>query len=471
MLHGSYSLNYASPQQRSGSDPDPRDDIHALGVIGYQMLTGRLDAAPGTDVAEDLEDLKVSADVIRVVKACAASDANRRPKDGAALVAMLGKPMAVAKRVPVPEPAAEKPVLLTPAPPGGGRRWLVLTAVSLALILVLAVLLLRGKPQSEPFLSEPRGNPLPPRPPAITDTPSPKPGDETTRDFAGTEAAFTALSADERPPGLDCTGENGVGPNTVRAAQKAWAKFLGEKSHEKTMALDKAGKVLIEMVLVPPGKYYRGSPAGKGSDDERPQKVIALTKAMWVGKYEVTQAQYVAATGKANPSMFAKEGADAVKYPVEEVSHDDAVAFCTAATGGNFQLLTEAQWEYACRAGTRTDWYNGDDEKKVGEIAQFDGNNDKATAEVGSKAANAFGLSDMAGNVWEWCADWYDGESYATSSEKDPTGSESGSGRVGRGGSWFSSVGLCRSAYRFWYAPGDRDFSLGFRLAVVPSGQ
>ena len=251
----------------------------------------------------------------------------------------------------------------------------------------------------------------------------------------------------------------------------AWAKFLGEKSHEKTMALDKGGKVLIEMVLVPPGKYCRGSPDGKWSDDERPQKVITLTKAMWVGKYEVTQAQYMAVTGKANPSRFAKEGADAAKYPVEQVSHDDAVAFGTAATGGKFQLLTEAQWEYACRAGTRTDWYNGDDEKKVGEIAQFDGNNNMATAEVGSKTANAFGLSDMAGNVWEWCADWYGDKSYVTSSEKDPTGAESGSFRVFRGGCWFSVAGNCRSACRNWFTPGYRYGNFGFRLDVVPSGQ
>jgi formylglycine-generating enzyme required for sulfatase activity len=290
-------------------------------------------------------------------------------------------------------------------------------------------------------------------------------------DFAGSEAAFTGLEADERPPGLDCTGPSGANARTVRAAQVAWAKFLGEKSHEKTMALDKAGKVLMEMVLVPPGKYYRGSPAGKGSEDERPQKVITLTKAMWVGKYEVTQAQYMAVTGKANPSMFAKEGADAAKYPVEQVSHDDAVAFCAAATGGKFQLLTEAQWEYACRAGTRTEWYNGDDEKKVGEIAQFDGNNNKATAEVGSKTANAFGLNDMAGNVWEWCADWHGDKSYATSSEKDPTGAESGSHRVSRGGSWDGSAGSCRSACRGRGTPGYRGNFLGFRLAAVPSGQ
>jgi len=183
----------------------------------------------------------------------------------------------------------------------------------------------------------------------------------------------------------------------------------------------------------------------------------------------VTQAQYVAATGKANPSMFAKEGADAAKYPVEQVSHDDAVAFCAAATGGRFQLLTEAQWEYAARAGTRTDWYNGDDEKKVGEIAQFGGNN--GTAEVGSKTANAFGLSDMAGNVWEWCADWYGDKSYATSSEKDPTGSESGSNRVSRGGSWRNLAWNCRSACRRRSTPDSRSSDFGFRLAVVPSGQ
>lgn len=153
------------------------------------------------------------------------------------------------------------------------------------------------------------------------------------------------------------------------------------------------------MVLIPPGKYYRSE--GKSAT------LITLTRPLWVGKYEVTQAQYEALSG-ANPSHFARQGKESALHPVECVSHVDAVKFCatvSANAGGEFRLLREAEWEYACRAGTRTRHCNGDSDDRLGDVAQFGGNNRKATEKIGSKSPNAFGLYDMAGNVWEWCED------------------------------------------------------------------
>lgn len=248
-------------------------------------------------------------------------------------------------------------------------------------------------------------------------------------------------SADEKPPILDCTEPNGVDAKTVAASQKAWAKHLGEPSHEKAFPLDKTGKTTVEMILLPPGKYNRGE--GKSA------VVITITQPLWVGKFEVTQQQYESLMGR-NPSHFQREGKDATEFPVECVSHMDAEKFFEIASGitnAAFRFLTEAEWEYACRAGTRTKYYNGDADDKLGDIAQFAGNNRKSTAKVGSKAPNAVGLYDMTGNVWEWCQDYWT-PSYDMRTTIDPVGPDSGQGCVTRGGSWATVTENCRTAHR-----------------------
>ena len=274
------------------------------------------------------------------------------------------------------------------------------------------------------------------------------------------------------PPLLDCTGPNGADAKTVRESQIAWAKYLGEPSFEKTMYLDKDKKVAIEMVLVPPGKYWRGSPNGVGEANEHPQAVITLDQPRWVGKYEVTQKQYEAVMGK-NPSLSNKKGAETASYPVEQVGHDDSLEFAekaTSASGVTFRLLTEAEWEYACRAGTRTKYYIGDDDISVGEIAIYDVNSGQKEMKgqpwkVGCKKPNSFGLYDMSGNVWEWCADWY-AEKYDTTSVINPPGPTSGSERVHRGGSFEGFVGTCRSSFRGRRDPNFRRGIIGFRISA-----
>ena len=177
--------------------------------------------------------------------------------------------------------------------------------------------------------------------------------------------------------------------------------------------------------------------------------------AFSIGVYEVTQKQYEAVMGR-NPSKF--KGAN---NPVEQVSWDDAAAYCAklsslpaeVAAGRVYRLPTEAEWEYACRAGATTKYSFGDDEKDLGKYAWFDGNSGKTTHAVGEKLPNGWGLYDMNGNVWEWCSD------------------AKGSIRVYGGGSWNHSARDCRSAFRSPDVPSRRDGILGFRLALSPSGQ
>ena len=163
---------------------------------------------------------------------------------------------------------------------------------------------------------------------------------------------------------------------------------------------------------------------------------MRITKPFYLGKYLVTQEQWEAVMGN-NPSHF-----KGPKNPVEQVSWDDCQQFLEQAQregrprGGKFQLPTEAQWEYACRAGSTTRYCFGDDESELGEYAWYDANSGSKTHPVGEKKPNAWGLYDMHGNVWEWCQDWYDGGYYANSPTDDPTGPATGSDRVFRGGGW-----------------------------------
>jgi len=181
-----------------------------------------------------------------------------------------------------------------------------------------------------------------------------------------------------------------------------------------------------------------------------------------MGVCEVTQEQYQAVVG-GNPSNF-----KGPQNPVEAVSWDDAVAFCQAMsrkTGQTVRLPTEAQWEYACRAGSTTRFCFGDADSGLGAYAWYTENSGNQTHPVGQKKPNDFGLYDMHGNVWEWCADWY-ADSYANANSVDPQGPGSGSARVLRGGCWYINRRFCRSAFRLRIAPVLRDDYIGFRVSV-----
>ena len=223
----------------------------------------------------------------------------------------------------------------------------------------------------------------------------------------------------------------------------------------------------LEMLWVKPGSFTMGSPGSETDryDDER-QHQVTLGKGFYLGKHEVTQSQWERVMGN-NPSQF--KGTD---RPVEKVSWDDAVAFCKKLTemeeragrlfdGMAYQLPTEAQWEYACRAGTRSAFSRG--ESLTSSQASIS-EGPPETSEVGSYLANPWGFHDMHGNVWEWCVDWY-GE-YPLGTSPDPVGPADGSARVGRGGSWFNAASSARCASRGSIAPGSSNGTLGFRLSL-----
>ena len=260
------------------------------------------------------------------------------------------------------------------------------------------------------------------------------------------------------------------------AAQKECSQRLG-------LPIEITNSIGMKLKLIPAGEFMMGSPESdsSASKDEKPQHKVRITKPFYLGLYEVTQAEYEKVM-EFNPSNFSTGGAgadrvsgrDTSSCPVEEVCWEDAVEFCkrlSAKEGKTYRLPSEAEWEYACRAGTTTKWYCGDKEDELGRVAWYRENSGRTTHPVGAKEANAWGLFDMHGNVWEWCADWYDSDYYAKSPPSDPPGPERGSSRVDRGGSWGGQAGLCRSAFRAGFVPGSRWSYLGFRVARSPSGK
>jgi formylglycine-generating enzyme required for sulfatase activity len=233
------------------------------------------------------------------------------------------------------------------------------------------------------------------------------------------------------------------------------------------------------MVFIPPGTFRMGSPTNEVDrfDGEGPQTEVIISRGFWMGKYEVTQGEYLAVMGN-NPSHFKGD----TTRPVETVSWHDAVAYCAALTerereagriaaNAVYRLPTEAEWEYACRGWTSTRFSYGDDPgyTNLTNHAWYLDNSEGQTHSVGQKLPNAWGLHDMHGNVWEWCQDWYG--DYSGGVALDPQGPEAGSNRVIRGGDWYlwyGSARYCRSANRSSHYPDLRYYGIGFRVVLAP---
>ena len=257
-------------------------------------------------------------------------------------------------------------------------------------------------------------------------------------------------------------------------------------SKDDSKPIEPEKKPTISMVLIPAGTFQIGNTgAYSGLDSENPEHTVTISKAFYMSKYEVTQKQYQAVMDT-NPSYFIGEN-----LPVEQVTWYNAVEFCNALSqlegktpcytiqndtnvtcnwdANGYRLPTEAEWEYACKAGSSADFYSGSLtnsgfsplDPNLGEIGWYSGNSGSKTKPVGRKQPNAFGLYDMSGNVGEWCWDWFSGYTNAT----DPKGPTSGSFRVHRGGSWSTSARLCSSAYRSGNFPSISYNNGGFRIA------
>ena len=246
----------------------------------------------------------------------------------------------------------------------------------------------------------------------------------------------------------------------------------GSPRQEKTFAL--SGGASMEFVRIEPGTFQMGAPASESGrwDDEGPVHEVEISRGFWLGKYEVTQGEWEAVMGS-NPSQHTGDS----RRPVEHVSWYDVHEFIgrlnDAAGDSLYRLPSEAEWEYACRAGSTTRFSFGDDESQLTDYAWYYGNarnvGEDYTHAVGTKLPNAWGLYDMHGNVWEWVQDWFEWGYYNSSPRVDPLGPTSGAHRVGRGGSFAYTARHLRVANRIDASPNYRDDVAGFRLLRVDS--
>ena len=271
-------------------------------------------------------------------------------------------------------------------------------------------------------------------------------------------AAYVAVAA---VVGIVCAKFLSVGEDmeqkTERKTESAPQLVAVEGSHTFTV-----NGVKFTMVPVEGGTFTMGATSEQGSDaeeDEKPAHKVTLSD-YYIGQTEVTQALWEAVMGS-NPSFF--EGDN---LPVEQVSWNDCQVFIqklNQLTGKQFRLPTEAEWEYAARGGRKSQGYKYAGGNNIGSVAWYTGNSGIETHPIGTKQANELGIYDMSGNVYEWCSDWYG--DYTSSSQSDPQGPSSGSGRVGRGGDYGSSAGYCRVSNRYGILPGCRGDNLGLRLS------
>ena len=261
--------------------------------------------------------------------------------------------------------------------------------------------------------------------------------------------AMTGCGPDTKPEDQPASPEEtGSSPETPNGSDEPSTKA----------GVPAANSIGMRFVPIPAGTFTMGDA------DNGPTHKVTLTKPFELGQHEVTQEQYEQVMGK-TPSMFKGR-----QNPVDRVSWDDAVEFCRKlselpgekSAGSAYRLPTEAEWEYACRAGTKTEYSFGDSDSELGDYAWYNKNSGGTPHPVGQKKPNAWGLYDMHGNVWEWCQDWYG--KYPSGSTTDPTGAASGSLRVPRGGSWSSTARSARSAYRRRFSPDSRVGYVGFRV-------
>lgn len=407
---GSDSQLYAAPQVSRATAPDRRDDVFAIGMIWYQLLCRdpRSPRRPTEEWAENMmQSSGVSREYVDLLDACLSTDPGKRPADAAALADAIAQ---------------------IPIPAGGsmdGSR-------------ILSVKGMQSATFRAPF-------------------PAAGAGQVST---ATRPAAVVALA----DPGRPILGGRREGP----------ASGYG--------GLPKAVKNSVGMAfaLVPPGKFKMGSTENEDGheEDESPAHVVTITRPFYLSVLPVTQAQFQAVTGR-NPAKFRKGAGGGPDYPVETVSWFDAEQFCAklgqvpdeAHQRRVYRLPTEAEWEYACRAGTTTAFGCGD------RLSPFDahylaasvmeGGGPGKTAPAGQFLPNGFGLRDMHGNVGEWVADWYDATAYRDAAAADPTGPVRGALKVVRGGSWAVLGRLCRSAARKGQNPEVATNTVGFRVVLA----
>jgi formylglycine-generating enzyme required for sulfatase activity len=405
---GAATALYASPQLAK-EPAAPTDDVHALGVIWYQLLR-RDPAAPapvGTEWAEEMRPAGVTDSQARILQACLSTRPDRRPKSAGEL--------------------AEHLAAATVAPADGtdGSRLIPLR-----------------NPGSAVYASTP---------------PPPSTARGRVYDAAAASASAAALLAN-------------LGGGPITSSPAATSAVGGVR-----LVKNAAG---MTFVRVPAGSFRMGAADDEPGrrDHEGPAHEVKISKPFYLSVTPVTQAQYEAVRHK-NPSAFTRPRGGGPDHPVESVTWDQAVRFCEKlaklpdeeALRRVYRLPTEAEWEYACRAGTLTAFNTGaalgpKDAVFAGAGGKHGG---KGTAPAGQLAANAWGLQDMHGNVQEWVADWFDEYYYCDSPGENPPGPKKGTQRVVRGGCWAGPAADCRSAARRGHTPDAPSDTIGFRVLLV----
>lgn len=244
----------------------------------------------------------------------------------------------------------------------------------------------------------------------------------------------------------------------AKARENKRLKYIAEMTKKYNWIIKDIGG--IKFLKLPLGSFMMGSPKGYGDNDEHPQHKVTVN-SFWMGMYEVTQKQYKDIMG--DNSVYLKDD----DLPIDNVSWYDAMEFCRRFAEKfkiKVRLPYEAEWEYGCRASTTTSYYWGNEIN--GNYCWYKGNSDYVTHHVGEKKPNIWGLFDMSGNVWEWCADWYSDDYYYNTKENNPTGPSIGKYRILRGGSWDDDSNDLRSGLRGGDKPDNRSINYGFRIVI-----
>ena len=447
---------YMSPEQWRGRPQDGKTDQYALGVMAYEMLAGRL-PFENTDMSVLREVvLKEEPDAIPGVpdgamdairRAMAKDRGERFASCGEFVEALEGKRSAGTKTVDQPQSGpVQKPISV-----GAGGEKVFLQKVRLAKALEAAGREEMKKAEKETLERV--------REVLVAGEEALKAGQfgaagalfgQTEGELSEWQSGLTARrEAEARAEAEKQRLEEARRQEEERKARER-AEAVARRKAGETKRIVLPGGVAMEMVWCPPGNFLMGSPADESG---RHQHWVTLTEGFWMAKYAVTQKQWKSVMEN-NPSHFMGDN-----LPVECVSWNDCQEFCQKA-GNGLRLPTEAEWEYACRAGS-AGAYGGTG--RVKEMGWYDALSSGQTHPVGEKRPNAWGLYDMHGNVWEWCADWYDSGYYAKSPGVDPKGSASGKSRVLRGGCYWDDPRRCRSASRNCFNPSSRGRNFGFR--------